>query len=296
MAYLYDKETIKYAPLTSVVDALNPDAHIHTFWEIVYPLYDFVLKQYVNEYYVELTGNSFLIIKPNDLHRIVIEEDKRIVRHRNIFVDDANMKNICDSIDPSLYGQLLFRTSPIIVPFPPQTVEVLESRLNVFNNYDNNSSNQFLQSIHTTLVSYLLGLYIESQITLPTNYPAWLKTLLDNLNDPNFIKQNVSEIVKSTNYSHGHVCRQFRHYMGKTLVQFILEQRLHNSLIMLMDKSKLIVEIALDNGFYSQSSYINAFRNLFGIPPSKWRKLNAANQSLQTTLIWGNSMPIDETK
>ena len=36
---------------------------------------------------------------------------------------------------------------------------------------------------------------------------------------------------------------------------------------MLMDNDKPIIDITLDNNFCSQSSYINAFKNKFGVTP-----------------------------
>ncbi len=286
MIDVYNDETIKYSPYTQITDAINAQPHIHTFWEMVYPLYPNVLEQYVNDYFVKLAPDSFLIIKPGILHKL--ENKKQLeIRHRNISISDEKMKAICNVIDPNLYEQLSFISGPIIVKFPPQTVEVLENRLNIFNNVNTQPQRLLLESVHSSIVAYLLGLYVESQITLISKYPPWLREFLDKFDDPTFLKQSITDMVKTTNYSHGHFCRQFKSYVGKTLVQYVLEQRLHNSLVMLMDKSKLIIDIALDNGFCSQSSYINAFKSLFGIPPSKWRKINCSNH-VHPTIRWGN--------
>lgn len=294
MIELYTEEVIKYAPLTSVTDRVYSNTHTHTFWEITYTLFNQVAVQVINGKSVEIGSNSFLIIRPFDTHGL-IREGKTIVKDRNIFVEDDKMRKMCDAIDKDLYDELSAGSDPIVCPFPQHTVEVLEDRLNVFSNYKNGNDSA-LDTIHSTIVSYLLGLYIESRLNIPNRYPAWIQELLTRLRDPEFIKQKVEDIIKTTNYSHGYVCKNFKKITGQTIVNYVLEQRLYNSLSMLMDNDKLIIDIALDNNFCSQSSYINAFKNKFGVSPSKWRKANTPERSLKVTQKWGDYKVInDET-
>lgn len=285
MIEVYNEETIKYSPYTQLTDSYAGGVkHTHTYWEIVYTLNQDVSEQYVNDFKIKLNPNSFLIMKPGTIHHLLNE---KTIRLRNISVSDEKMKSVCNVISANLYEQLCSVTAPVIVGFSSQTVEILENRLNIFANAPTPPQQIFLDSVHTSIVAYLLGLYMESQITGTSKYPPWLCNFLDRFTDPSFVKLPIADMVKTTNYSHGHFCRQFKFYIGKTLVQYVLEQRLYNSLVMLTDKSKLIIDIALDNGFCSQSSYINAFKAQFGIPPSKWRKLNCDTYA-RPLLLWGS--------
>lgn len=292
MIELYNEEVIKYAPLTSVTNRFLTNTHSHTFWEITYTLFNQVATQVINGHSVEIGSNEFLIIRPFDIHGL-IRSGKTVVKDRNIFVSEEKMHKICDSIDGNLYKRLSTGSEPIVCPFPQHTVEVLEGRLNLFGNFkDGNEA--VLESIHSTIVAYLLGLYIESTLNIPKSYPAWLQELLNNLRDPQFANQSVSDIVKTTNYSHGWVCKNFKKITGQSIVNYILDQRLYNSLSMLTDKDKLIIDVALDNNFCSQSSYINAFKKKFGVSPSKWRKENTAERSLKVTQRWGEFKMIND--
>lgn len=292
MIELYNEEVIKYAPLTSVTNRFLTNTHSHTFWEITYTLFSQLATQVINGHSVEIGSNEFLIIRPFDTHEL-IRSGKTVVKDRNIFVSEEKMRKICDSIDGNLYKRLSTGSEPIVCPFPQHTVEVLEGRLNLFGNFkDGNEA--VLESIHSTIVAYLLGLYIESTLNIPKSYPAWLQELLNNLRDPQFANQSVSDIVKTTNYSHGWVCKNFKKITGQSIVNYILDRRLYNSLSMLTDKDKLIIDVALDNHFCSQSSYINAFKKKFGVSPSKWRKENTAERSLKVTQRWGEFKMIND--
>lgn len=292
MIELYNEEVIKYAPLTSVTNRFLTNTHSHTFWEITYTLFNQVALQVINGHSVEIGSNEFVIIRPFDTHGL-IRSGKTVVKDRNVFVSDDKMHKICDSIEANLYNRLASGSEPIVCPFPQHTVEVLESRLNLFGNFKD-GSDSVLDSIHSTIVAYLLGLYIESTLNIPKSYPAWLQELLTNLRDPAFANQSVSGIVKTTNYSHGWVCKNFKKITGQSIVNYILDQRLYNSLSMLTDKDKLIIDVALDNNFCSQSSYINAFKKKFGVSPSKWRKENTAERSLKVTQRWGEYKMIND--
>lgn len=282
MVYLFDSETIKYCPYTSVIDDIDPTPHVHTFWEIVYPLYNDTLSQYVNEKLALVKGGEFLVIKPKDIHRFVKPEPYRQIRQRNVFIDDAKFKSLCNALDVGLYDELVYSSEPIIVPFAHGSVEALESRWSVFGN-----ENDSLSSIHASLVTYYLGLYAEHRMGGTAKYPKWLTKLLEKMKDAEFLSKSVPEIIKHTNYSHGFVCRAFKSYLGKTLVQYVLEERLQRSLIMLMDKNKSAVDVALDSGFCSQSSYINAFKKLFGITPAVWRRQNVTVSEIDPNTTWG---------
>lgn len=270
MAVKYDENTIKDFSFANTIEHLNPIPHVHTFWEIVYPMFREDLVQYVNEKKIVVSNDSFLIMKPGDVHYFLCYNPERFIKQRNIFVEDEKMKEICGAIDGGLYEKLIYSTDPVIVPFGHESSERLEKRWNIFSRED--VPKDKLKAIHTTLVAYYLGLYVEKQISSLDNYPDWLLSLLANLSKPEFMTKDISEIVKSTNYSHGFVCREFKKYLGITLVRYVLDERLRASSVMLMDKNKAMVEIAMECGFCSQSNYINAFKKLFKITPAAWRK------------------------
>ena len=146
-----------------------------------------------------------------------------------------------------------------------------------------------MNSLHSSLVAYYLGLYIERGLGDSIKYPEWLIKLLESTKNKEFLTNSISEMIKSTNYSHGFVCRAFKKHVGKTLMQYVLEERLRLSIIMLLDKNKSAVDVALDSGFCSQSSYINAFKKLFGITPAVWRKQNLGVKEIVPNTVWGEN-------
>ncbi len=78
------------------------------------------------------------------------------------------------------------------------------------------------------------------------------------------------ELARSVEMSPFELCRQFRQATGFTLTQFRHSIRLRMALELLRSR-RGITEIALDLGYASHSHFTAAFRNYFGITPSRYR-------------------------
>ena len=78
------------------------------------------------------------------------------------------------------------------------------------------------------------------------------------------------ELARRVESSPFELCRMFHRQTGFTLTQFRHSLRLRIALELLRSRSG-ITEIALDLGYTSHSHFTAAFRNYFGITPSRYR-------------------------
>jgi AraC family transcriptional regulator len=78
------------------------------------------------------------------------------------------------------------------------------------------------------------------------------------------------DLARSVEISPFELCRQFRRETGFTLTQFRHSIRLRMALELLRSRRGL-TDIALDLGYTSHSHFTAAFRNYFGITPSRYR-------------------------
>lgn len=95
-----------------------------------------------------------------------------------------------------------------------------------------------------------------------------------------YIQQHIStkltllEISEFVGYSSYHFHRLFKHETGLSLYDYIKQQRLIQSAILLKYTNRSILDIALQAQFTSQESFTRAFRKGFNLPPKKYRKLH----------------------
>jgi AraC family transcriptional regulator len=73
-------------------------------------------------------------------------------------------------------------------------------------------------------------------------------------------------------YSLYHFCRVFNRVIHHTPYDYLMRRRLSESARELVETDRRIVEIAFDYCFGSHETYSRAFRRMFDVQPSRWRK------------------------
>jgi transcriptional regulator GlxA family with amidase domain len=91
--------------------------------------------------------------------------------------------------------------------------------------------------------------------------------LYDNL-DKNV---SICELADTFNFSPTHIRRLYKDFMGMSIGEYLKETRMARAKKFLMQTDMKISEIAPKCGYESVYSFSNAFKNIFGISPKKFR-------------------------
>ncbi|MCG8599490.1 MAG: helix-turn-helix domain-containing protein [Verrucomicrobiales bacterium] len=86
------------------------------------------------------------------------------------------------------------------------------------------------------------------------------------------IAVSVRELAAASGYSMNQFTRVFRSLFHMKPVEFLMRLRLARASRLLRSKGRPIVEIAIECGFYDQSSFTKAFRRQFGVTPLRYRQ------------------------
>ncbi|MBU1362844.1 MAG: AraC family transcriptional regulator [Gammaproteobacteria bacterium] len=109
--------------------------------------------------------------------------------------------------------------------------------------------------------------------TLERRYAERFNKVLDYIEmhlDEALTAEQLSQIA---NFSKFHFHRQFAEYIGTSVGRYILLLRLRRASYQLaFDRSKKIIDIALEAGFENPESFTRAFKNTFGRSPSTFRR------------------------
>lgn len=89
-------------------------------------------------------------------------------------------------------------------------------------------------------------------------------------------KLDLSELAGVARMSRYHFLRTFRHTLGVTPHQFILDLRLRRVAVALCTTNAPISTLAFDAGFGDLSTFNARFRKLFGMSPGAFRRAGAA--------------------
>lgn len=91
-------------------------------------------------------------------------------------------------------------------------------------------------------------------------------------------KWNVARLASVANLSPFHLCHVFREMTGTSIYDYVLHERLAQTLDAVLDCGDDLTAIALDAGFASHSHFTARFRTFFGCTPGALRRLASATK------------------
>lgn len=102
-----------------------------------------------------------------------------------------------------------------------------------------------------------------------------------------FIESNLTEEIQLDTfpsvigYSKYHLLRIFKQETGKSIGEYIRERRLATAATLLLHSNESLLTIAFLFHFQSQEAFTRAFKEVYSLPPGKYRKLMKALQMME---------------
>ena len=100
------------------------------------------------------------------------------------------------------------------------------------------------------------------------NIKKALEYIDDHLDEP----MSFESLAKQHHFSPYYFHRMFSVIVGKAISAHIRDRRLMRACVLLAGTGRTILSIGLDCGFNSAQSFSRAFRNVYGLSPSQYRK------------------------
>ena len=290
---LYTMETIRKCPYTSHI-LIPPSApHQSTFFVLTIvekgeACIEFYSKNGNATKTINVTSNYCFIIYPYS--PIIYKSFSKNFACRDLYLNEKSMKECCDFLEKGLYDKLLdlpyapvFKLSSSSLIFVAECASILTGvKTSERKNY-----------LHKSLVSLLISQYILSKSSNNV-FPVWISGFLRRLDDDKFVSMSVEEMVKTTNYSHGYVNREFKKYLGCSIIQFIIRKKLDKATLLLATTDYSVESISDLLNFSNVSNFINVFKKRYGITPAKYRKLHGSSIQMDTYQEWGDTTYFDK--
>jgi len=250
--------------------------HWHPEMEIIVPIDGYYDITYQGETH-HLLPNNILIIPPRELHTIEASGNG------NRFIYIMNINAIMDlrsfaGLQPILSSPLLLTPST----HPRIFNEIYSILVQIRSEYFN--KNEFAElTIQALLLNMLIrigenhnferGLYADDQ-------PKKNQKCMENLNTAlEYIDENYTEdislefLAHYVGFSKYHFSRLFRQYTDYSFSDYLCLRRLNASEKLLEDPNYSIMEVALNSGFSSISTFNRIFKQRKGITPTEYRKM-----------------------
>lgn len=265
-----------YAQNTTIDESIYPQ--VHDFYEILL-IAQGSLNFIINSNNLLLKKGDLILIRPGDTHSKKYH-DKEPLKTINL----AFPVHILQSLFKYVYGSNDYLATltelKSIIKYTLTDVENIElqnkiSFLDHISTNDLEKQNRFLRAI---LVQIILFLLIGSTDSEKRNdFPKWLNTLLEGLDDIQNLRQGLDYILSSSEKTQSHICRTFVKYLDMTPTSYINQKRLNYAANLLAHSDKEIIDIAFEIGFNSVGNFYNLFKKQYGIAPLKYRNKYSFN-------------------
>ena len=104
--------------------------------------------------------------------------------------------------------------------------------------------------------------------------PPWLYLALELIKKPENFREGARVFSKLCHFSHEHISRSMKKYIGKTPSCIINEARMHYAIRMLRLTDISIVNLSIDCGFQSLNQFYRVFKQYTKMTPMKFREKN----------------------
>lgn len=99
-------------------------------------------------------------------------------------------------------------------------------------------------------------------------------------------KVSIADLARESCLSEYHLHRTFRQAFGISPHQYLIDFRIENAKLLLMDKNLRVVDVALQTGFSDIHSFSKTFRKRTGVSPGQWRLNVPENAGIDKTIAW----------
>lgn len=182
--------------------------------------------------------------------------------HQSIYCQFPS-KNINIELEPAFFKQNAVSESDLEKAVI-QTGEAKFTLLRIYNEmqrYDSFSA--------ASIEMLLLGLTADGKGVRA--FPSWLGRVVEILNDRWNDDISVTEIAAAVGVHPKTVSKHFTRYVGCTLGEYRRRIKIEKSLSLIRSTNTSLTNIAQNCGFYDQSHFITAFKQLTGLRPRQFR-------------------------
>lgn len=241
--------------------------HCHDFFEFVI-CFQGQYNHVVNGIPYTLRKLDCAFLYPEDAH--ALEDVTGTSSHYSISFKADYFTNIAKTLDNSFFERYKQRD--------PHLFSLSEARLKkiVFFLSQIKSSEKDLYNLQP-LISYLLAnllepLFTQTEAISQNNRSKWLNDLLMEMNKPDNLCWDVSDVVNHTNYSKTHLSRLFKEYTNESIGEYLQAVKLSNARDILVNSEMSITELCDVIGHSSLSHFSSVFKKAYGMSPGKYRQ------------------------
>ncbi len=102
-------------------------------------------------------------------------------------------------------------------------------------------------------------------------FPAWVEKLRQEIDERFALPHDLHALARSVRVSVAYLCRIYKAYTGKTVIEYLIERRIQAAIWKLREGDEKVLSIAMACGFNDLAYFNRAFKRIVGTTPSAYR-------------------------
>ena len=251
----------------------NVTPHKHSDFYEIFIILNGSANHYFNGKQNLIDKRTFCIVRPGDTHSFSSYNGKTNTQHLNIRIQPVELKKLCFEIDYSVfdYVQNAENTTLTLTKEEFSQVNFWITQLLVL--HDKPKQDIVIKM----LTRIFLTLFYIKRVEKNSLFPEWFSSLLIEINKQEFIDKSAKDIYALCNYSSNYTINAFKHYLGVTPGEYLLNLKMNYACSLLKNTNYTTLTISNAVGFYSLSYFTNTFKKKFGLTPSEYRNKAITN-------------------
>ena len=275
---VYSKEYLK--EIQTVLVFTPTRLHKHEFWEFVYWIKGESKNVFKTTSFDTLPG-MVLFIRPNDVHENRPKNSAYL--HRDIYVVEENLKEICDLLQEGLFEELKETSIPITFKITMEDVQFLERLVN----QASVDGTKLDAAIQKSVISTLLGLYLTIKKTAQKHSKP-VEEMINEidailqpaLNNGEILETSLESLAEKINYSYFYVSRLFKKQVGESPKEYFSNKKMAIAATLLLNDES-ISQVSTRLLYTDNAHFIRAFKKYYGLTPLAWKKQYRKNEKDQ---------------
>lgn len=252
------------------------DAHMHPYYEIFY-LINGDCTFFVNHNVYKLNKGDLVIIPKEDIHRSTYPERGYSERFVLSFKDN-NLEWIEELIGQDTVMDSLKQG---VISIPEKRRDYVEGLLNkmLFESQGQDMlSEAFIKASFLEFLLFIIRCQrFEQNVIKEIDVDnLMIQEIATYIYDNYDKKISLDDISTKFHISRSYLSKKFKAVTGFGFKEYLINIRIKQACTLLLDTSKSITDIAFECGFNDSNYFGDAFRNVKGVSPHKYRKNNEA--------------------
>ncbi len=237
--------------------------HTHDFYEIFYVAKGRAMHN-INGESECCTAGTLQLIRPADCHAysFINRYDMELI---SIGISREIMQQIAEFCEMNL-EEIESRAMPLSAIFDANRAEsVLRAVAEIGKIEGADKRRAYVKPLIACLLHDLMDMSAQS-----AKIPAWLDTLIAEMNVPENYKAGLKRMVELSHVTQNHLNREMKKYLGMTPTEFINSRRIALAADLLLENAHSITEIAELCGFETLSNFYDNFNKFCQCSPKEF--------------------------